>query len=215
MISTRFSLLYVLLSIMTFIILSMQYDSSSLHTFDSEIASFITTNFPKELLPFFTFITDMGSYDITFPLLIVVSLGLLLYRKFILFFLFIINFYGVRHLNSILKEFFQRDRPPSSYHLVDAHNFSFPSGHSMNSIAFYGLLCWLLLHIPLFRRRIPQFVILVSFSLFILCIGISRIYLRVHFPTDVIAGFLAGSAWFISLILIFHSHSKYVAHKSE
>lgn len=215
MISTRSPLLYVLFSIMTFIFLSMQYDSSLIHIVDNLLISTITNTFSEKWIDFFTLVTDIGSYDVTLPLLFLLSVGLLLSRQYILFVIVVINFYGVRHLNSFLKELFERDRPSEIYRLVEAHNFSFPSGHSMNSMAFYGLLCWLLLQLPLFQKSIPKYLLLLCFSCLILSIGISRIYLRVHFPTDVIAGFLAGSAWFISLILLYRYFIQYVLTEVE
>ncbi|KAA0546212.1 phosphatase PAP2 family protein [Bacillus sp. BGMRC 2118] len=215
MISTRFSLIYVTLSIMTFLFLSMQYNSSLFCMIDHKVALFISTIFSKDMQSLFIFITDIGSYKVTFPLLVIVTVGLLLSRKFLFTFLFIFNFYSVRLLNNFLKEFFHRERPPIADRLVEAHNYSFPSGHSMNSIAIYGLLCWLVLHFPLFRHTLPRMLVIIGTSLLVLLIGVSRIYLKVHFATDVFAGFLAGSAWFLLLTLLYHSYQKYRQHSRE
>jgi membrane-associated phospholipid phosphatase len=107
---------------------------------------------------------------------------------------------GSLGMMSLLKNLIQRQRPPDQ--LVEGiTNFSFPSGHAFMSIAFYGLLiCWLAAHV----KNKLQKQIAISFLLFIiLLIGFSRIYLRVHYTTDVIAGFCIGIIWLIfSLWLI-------------
>lgn len=109
---------------------------------------------------------------------------------------------GSLGMMSLLKNLIQRQRPPDQ--LVEGiTNFSFPSGHAFMSIAFYGLLIWWLgshLKNKLHRQ------IAISFLLFIiLLIGFSRIYLRVHYTTDVIAGFCIGIIWVIILLKIMNT----------
>lgn len=93
---------------------------------------------------------------------------------------------------SLFKNLFQRDRP--DHPLVNGiTNYSFPSGHAMMSIAFYGLLIWLLgRHL---RQHKIQELVIGFLILLILLIGFSRIYLRVHYPSDVIAGYSFGIGW--------------------
>lgn len=96
-------------------------------------------------------------------------------------------------LNLILKYFFDRERPISP--LVEASGLSFPSGHSMVAASFYGLLIYLVWHnVKDVRYRNLLVALLV---VFVLLIGFSRIYLRVHYATDVLAGFAAGFLWVI------------------
>lgn len=93
---------------------------------------------------------------------------------------------------SLLKSLIKRQRPPDP--LVDGiTNFSFPSGHAFMSVAFYGLLIWYAtIYIGnKWRRRMVIFFLL----LLIAAIGFSRIYLRVHYATDVIAGICIGFVW--------------------
>jgi membrane-associated phospholipid phosphatase len=94
-------------------------------------------------------------------------------------------------LNELLKFSFDRARPSSA--LLSQWGPSFPSGHSMMSIAFYGCLAWLAVQ---HGRRWGMAVLLVVFSL---AIGLTRVYLHVHYPTDVVAGFAAGAAWLVML----------------
>ena len=95
---------------------------------------------------------------------------------------------------TLLKTCFHRHRPPGS--LVEGiTNYSFPSGHSFMSVAFYGLLIWL--SVIYVKNNLLRLTIIAFLSLLILTIGFSRIYLRVHYATDVIAGFSLGLAWLI------------------
>ena len=95
-------------------------------------------------------------------------------------------------LNVILKELVQRPRP-EDINLVVETGFSFPSGHSMVAMAFFGLLVWLVWHYE--KDRTMRLACCGGFSLIILLIGISRIYLGVHYASDVLAGFCVSLAW--------------------
>lgn len=97
-------------------------------------------------------------------------------------------------MNKSLKALFARTRPEDP--LIDGvTNFSFPSGHATSAFIFYGLLVYLV-----WRSDLPGTykyllgILLICLSLFI---GFSRIYLRVHYPTDVLAGFCTGFAWLL------------------
>jgi len=96
-------------------------------------------------------------------------------------------------LSQILKLWFGRARPDVVPHLVSVASLSFPSGHSMLSVVTYLTLGALMARFAR-RRRIRMYCIGVSLVL-ALVIGLSRIYLGVHFPTDVLAGWSAGLAW--------------------
>ena len=100
----------------------------------------------------------------------------------------------------LLKEFFGRDRPLIPL-LETARGFSFPSGHAFMSTTFYGLLAYLAWqHIP---NRVLRLALGTALWLLILIIGLSRIYLRVHYTSDVLAGLSLGIVWLmISLTAI-------------
>ncbi|TLM99937.1 phosphatase PAP2 family protein, partial [bacterium] len=105
---------------------------------------------------------------------------------------------GSIFLNEALKLLFHRQRPGLP-HLVEVTGLSFPSGHAMVSFSFYGLLIYLVwLN---FSGRVIKLLITVILGFLILAIGISRIYLGVHYPSDVLAGFSAGSFWLVACIL--------------
>jgi undecaprenyl-diphosphatase len=96
-------------------------------------------------------------------------------------------------LSFALKSGFDRPRPDLVAHLVEVSTLSFPSGHAMLSAVTYLTLGALLARTQP-RRRIKFYVLSLA-VLLTLMIGISRIYLGVHWPTDVLAGWCAGSAW--------------------
>jgi undecaprenyl-diphosphatase len=143
------------------------------------------------------FITNFGSYWYIF----IISLILLLFykNKKNLQKLYTITIFSSL-LNEILKRIFKRPRP-SYHHLVSIGGYSFPSGHAVVSLTFYGYLIYLVYKSNYSNKvKISIIIILV---LLILLIGYSRVYLNVHFFSDVIAGFM------ISLILlsIYFTHS--------
>lgn len=106
--------------------------------------------------------------------------------------------------NEGLKHIVRRRRP-DIHRLVTVHGYSFPSGHAMGSIMFYGTLSYLIC------RRIQSLfcrLFVYSFSVFmVLMTGISRIYLGVHYPSDVLSGYAAAGAWLSASIKGFQASS--------
>jgi membrane-associated phospholipid phosphatase len=94
-------------------------------------------------------------------------------------------------LNELLKAWFHRDRPSTA--LIYQYGLSFPSGHAMMSMAYYGCLAWLLVQ---HGGRWGWAGLLLAWAVLI---GCSRMYLHVHYPTDVVAGFAGGAAWLVLL----------------
>lgn len=103
-------------------------------------------------------------------------------------------------VSSVLKHFFARPRPDSVAHLSYVYTSSFPSGHSMLSAVVYLTLGSLLMRFAS-RRRVKLYYLLVAMMLTGL-IGISRIFMGVHYPTDVLAGWTAGLVWALLCWLI-------------
>jgi len=104
-----------------------------------------------------------------------------------------ITMIGASLLNITLKLAFKRVRPEPFFNLATPKSFSFPSGHSLASFCFFGALA-VILNARIGSRRL-RLVISVTAAVLVLLIGISRIYLGVHYPTDVIAGFCAALIW--------------------
>ena len=103
-----------------------------------------------------------------------------------------INLILITIFQLILKNIFSRNRP-IDINLIDESGYSFPSGHSLTSMAFYGFIIYLIYTSDIKGKKI--FITL--FSLLILVTGLSRIYLGVHYFTDVVGGFVFAAAYLI------------------
>jgi undecaprenyl-diphosphatase len=100
---------------------------------------------------------------------------------------------GGAALSAVLKSAFARPRPELVAHMVEVYSLSFPSGHAMASAVTYLTLGALLTRLQS-RRRLKAYLLAVAVTLTLL-VGMSRVYLGVHWPTDVLAGWCAGAAW--------------------
>lgn len=162
---------------------------------DKNIALWTYSLASSPLTAFLTIITDIGS-PLGTGILTVFTFGLLVWRKhYSLAWLVVILVGGSAILNEILKLIFRRTRPellPGGQHLS---SFSFPSGHATGSICFYGFVIWLSLHFI----KVPwlKWLTIIGAVIMILLVGFSRIYLGVHYPTDVLGGYLSGGSWLI------------------
>lgn len=155
--------------------------------FDS-VKSFITPGMTKVML----FITFFGKHIFLIPanLLLIAYFLYKKQKKSALQVLFIAL--SSLSIMSLTKRILQRHRPPDA--LVDGvTNFSFPSGHAFMSIAFYGLIIWYISQKK--EIRPGEKICIAVLAIFILLIGFSRIYLRLHYTTDVIGGFCLGTLW--------------------
>ncbi len=145
---------------------------------------------------FFLVVTTLGNVEIVIPVVLLTT-GYLVYKKYhqaamILFF----SILGGAAANFILKMLFHRDRPSIWHTLIVENSFSFPSGHAMltSALAFsFVLIAWKT------RFRWPVVVIGVTY---VVLIGLSRLYLGVHYPTDIIAGWSVSIVWTLIVFLI-------------
>lgn len=99
--------------------------------------------------------------------------------------------------NSLIKNIFRRVRP-AHVRLIKQGGYSFPSGHAMISICFYGYLLYLV--IKNVKNKCLKYLLSIFLIIIILSIGISRIYVGVHYPTDVLAGYFLGISELIIVI---------------
>ncbi len=97
-------------------------------------------------------------------------------------------------LNMVLKDTVKRPRPPGSEHLLHGFSWSFPSGHAMGSLIGYGMLCYCVARYWSFSK-VARGSLFTLASATVLAIGISRIQLGVHYPGDVVGGYLIGAVW--------------------
>ncbi len=106
-----------------------------------------------------------------------------------------VNLMAAVFLNFSIKTYFLRERPPLELRLVSESGFSFPSGHAMASLAFYGFLIYIVRHSELKKRT--ERLLTAALALLIALIGFSRVYLAAHYLTDVLAGFAVSLAYLI------------------
>lgn len=109
---------------------------------------------------------------------------------------FVLACLGGLILNTGLKLFFSKPRPELWHHLISEKSFSFPSGHALGSMVLYGFIAYeFATHYPHFAKLIYSLAVIL-----IAAIGISRLYLGVHWPTDIIAGYGVGFLWLVICI---------------
>ena len=148
---------------------------------------------PAWLEAMFRDITSLGSTTVVTLITLAVLGYLIMSRKHAAALLVLVAVAGGAALSTGLKLGFERPRPDLVAHLVDVHSLSFPSGHAMVSAVTYLTLGALLAQVE-GRRRLKAYILAVAVMLALL-VGLSRVYLGVHWPTDVIAGWCAGAAW--------------------
>jgi membrane-associated phospholipid phosphatase len=142
---------------------------------------------------FMNFLTDLGSILVIPPLFVLVA-GWLLWRRRLRASLFLgVAILGSLVLQGTMKLFFARPRPQLPWAQV-LPDFSFPSGHTMNGVIFYGAIALILWSVH--GRRVGLVAVVVA-TIIALGVGISRIYLGYHYLTDVVGGILAGLAWLV------------------
>jgi undecaprenyl-diphosphatase len=118
-------------------------------------------------------------------------------------------FLGAQVLANGMKLGFRRERPFFSDPLATESTFSFPSGHALVSLAVYGSIALLLA--PRSSSPARRALLLGGTALLVVAIGFSRLYLGVHFLSDVLAGFAAGAAWLALLYVALELRSRYTS----
>lgn len=153
------------------------------------------------LTVFYKFITEFASI---FIILLISLIFLFVFKKYGVF--LIINAFNILILNTVLKLIFMRDRP-FDLMIISEDGYSFPSGHAMAALGFYGFIIYIIYHLNLSKRIKYLFIILLGILIFL--IGLSRIYLGVHYASDVIAGYMASLSYLIIYITIVKKYLKF------
>ena len=158
-------------------------------------------------------VTALGSATVL-GLTVVAVAGFLVFQglwRRALFVMFAIS--GAWFLNGALKDLFQRPRPDVVPHLREVMTLSFPSGHALQSAVVYLTLGALSMHFA--QRRLTKLYCMAVAMLATVLVGLSRIYLGVHYPTDVLAGWLIGLSWALLCWLIERSLERQAGLKRE
>lgn len=150
-----------------------------------------------------TIIFKFFSFLCSFYFVIILTIIIMLFSKDrkVTFYI-VLNVLFCFFLNQTLKFFFARSRP-TEINLIVENGYSFPSGHSMLSLAYYGFFVYLILNSNIKRKN--KILAIISLALLIFFIGLSRIYLGVHYASDVLAGFAISAAYLILYIQFFYN----------
>ena len=195
------ALIIVVGGINVFIELTDTLSTDTLKEYDDRITEFILSFRTTSLTQFFLWMTYLGDvYGYLIVLGVYLTLSIVVFKKwkyvaqtFLVLLLATVS-------NVVLKRFVDRARPGIE-HLVSVETLSYPSGHAMSSMAFYGFLIYLFYKFKI--NGIMKIGIISLLIFVILSIGTSRIYLGVHFPSDIVGGYIAGAIWVIFCVLIF------------
>lgn len=188
-------LIAIIMLVICFSIVEELFEND-IYKFDNFIYNYVSIIISPKVTTFFKLITEIGSAVAIIGICIVffVFVKNKIYAK-----LMTLNLVIITLLNQIIKNVVNRPRP-TGFRLIDETGYSFPSGHSMVSMAFYGFLIYLV------NRYIKNLYIKITLmsilSMLIFLIGISRIYLGVHYASDVVAGFCISIPYLIMFTYI-------------
>ena len=159
---------------------------------DQALSDAIGATLPHAALRFFGVFTHVGDPSVLIVLALIVAGVLWRMQQKALMLGWLLTLAGNGLLNPWLKEIFERVRPIHDHGLAIATGFSFPSGHSSGAMVTYGMLAFLALRLLPPRWHAPAVMAAIAIVLTTAC---SRIFLQVHFASDVVAGLLSGGTW--------------------
>jgi len=204
--------LLMLLALIVFIFAAREIFVLKNFVFDDDVFDALRPYITPGRTRFMNFITFFGKHDALIPLNILLITYFLYKEK---------RWFAIRItalalssllLKFILKLYFQRARPDIPV-IEKVDGYSFPSGHALIGVVFYGLVIFVIWHEV--KQKWLKIALTILFVLFILLISFSRIYLRVHYASDVIAGIAVGFIWLVlSLNFIHRIEKKYIARRT-
>ncbi|MBI0110734.1 phosphatase PAP2 family protein [Lactobacillus sp. W8093] len=168
-------------------------ENQFIHEFDRTVINIICNNNPI-LIKFATVFTNLGNTNVIMVETILLVIVLAVFKKFAYAFFTAGTMIAANGYNWIIKHAIARHRP-FTHHLVAAHGYSFPSGHSVGSATLFGIL--IVLTILLIKNKAAKYVLCIVWACFPILIGYTRIFSHVHYPSDVVGGFLEGIAFLL------------------
>ena len=189
------------IALLIFSLLAITLLNQGQFTFDEHAFKVLKNWESPGLTTFFKTITLLASA----PVLIFFCLLIFIFiKKRTYFYLVGLNLINTVILNTALKVLFRRERPIES--IIEESGYSFPSGHSMTSLAFYGFLIYLLYKSSIQKKL--KILLITILGIIIMLIGTSRIYLGVHYLSDVLAGFSFTLAYLIIFTKLITNYMK-------
>jgi undecaprenyl-diphosphatase len=166
--------------------------------FDRGVDDYLHSHATAPLTTFFLVVTAFGSLEAMVILGVVVAAVLARGRRWTLLGTWLAAVVGSAVIDWLLKGLFQRPRPHFAHPLLVETSYSFPSGHAMESFVAYGMLAYFA--VLALRSWEARVAVVCGAALLVVLIGFSRMYLGVHYFSDVIAGYAAGGVWLSALI---------------
>jgi undecaprenyl-diphosphatase len=205
-------LLLALLAVLLFLWLAHMITHPQVAALDADVvrrvAALRTTPLDGALL----LVTNMGDPWIITVLLVVSGLALLRARRWLDGLAVALAGGGAWLLTESLKLYYQRARPALVPTPLEMSGYSFPSGHTLGAMVGYGMVLFIALRVVRWPRL--RALLLLLLPAMIVLIGASRVYFAVHFPTDVLAGFLVGTAWLLLVVQAVWIGERYRASRS-
>lgn len=164
---------------------------------DRRVLDFLTRHRTPWLSHVARAVTDLGSGWVVAPLVVVTVLALWHARRPREAIVVVAASVGTALAVSVLKHVVGRSRPPVAGRLADAGGAAFPSGHAAQAVAFWGALAWVAWRTT--RSRRTRALALAGAALIAALVGLSRLYLGVHWPSDVVSGWLVGLGWLVAV----------------
>jgi undecaprenyl-diphosphatase len=160
--------------------------------FDERLVQALASDLPAFALRFFGAVTHLGDPITLTALVVIVALLLVVRGRTALAFGLAVACAGGALLNRGLKQVFERVRPVHDHGFAVADGFSFPSGHTSGAVVVYGMLAYVCIRLLPTNWHAPAVLVAITVAF---CTGWSRVFLQVHWASDVIAGFASGLAW--------------------
>lgn len=176
---------------------SMQADRA-IGLFDEGFSRAVGNHVPDAVLRAFYLLTFLVNRETQWAIAGLGTVGLVLLRRRGLALGWALAIAGNGLLTTVLKRVFERARPLHPSDWLTETGFSFPSGHSSGAVVIFGMLAYLAVRLLPRAAHLPA---LMTAAALALSVGASRIFLRVHYPSDVLAGFASGAAWLLVSIL--------------
>ena len=182
-------LIILLVAFMIFVTLFILIITGNIEKFDNTCYNLVIQFKSNTLTQIMKIITNIGGSIGVLSILIILSIILIIKKKEKYAIIILLNTVICAILNFLMKITIQRQRP-TGFRIIEESGYSFPSGHSSVNMAFYSLLIYYIYKI--IRNKKIRSIVCGILGVLIFLIGISRIYLGVHYTSDVIAGFLFG-----------------------
>jgi len=194
-----FGTIFTLIFIYIFFGITRDYiGQENIIQFDLRVINLFATLRHSSLNQQMLFITYLAKGEVITIGVLIFSTIFYLHKNWRFLYTLLISVIGGEIFVWIIKNLVERPRPPLTSALVVESSYSFPSGHTFVAIAFYGLLTYFVVQSE--KKKFIKVITFITSLLIIFLIGISRVYLGAHWPSDVFASFAVGAAWLSILI---------------